>query len=261
VKTLTCFLGLFFSLTPLFGAKTGNPTGKEIMEKVDNREDGKTRVSNLEMILISKTGNKRTRKITSKQKDYGKDSKMLMIFEKPADVKGTGYLAWEFNDPKKDDSRWLYMPAMRKLRRISGSSEDDYFMGTDFTYEDMGERNVEEDTHTLFGEEKYNGHKCWKIKSIPKSDDDKYTKRIVWVRKDINMIVKVRYFNEHGLLKILTVEEVKDIDDIWVATKMIMDNKQKEHKTILNFENMKINIPVPDNLFRPATLKRGSVRH
>ena len=69
-----------------------------------------------------------------------------MVFEKPADVKGTAFLSWEYDDPKKEDDKWLYMPAMKKVRRISGASKNEYFMGSDFTYDDMGDRNVEEDT-------------------------------------------------------------------------------------------------------------------
>ena len=256
-------LGVMFLLTGLqiFGASDSNLTGQDIMKQVDKRNDGDTQISNLKMILINKADEQRIRKVKSKRKDYGQDSKMLMTFVEPADVKGTGYLAWEFDNPEKDDSRWLYMPALRKIRRISGSSNADYFMGTDFTYDDMGDRNVNEDNHKLLGEDNINGQICWQIESIPKDKDDEYTKRVLWVRQDIDMVVKVKYFNEYGLLKTLKVSDIEKINGIWVAQKMVMDNKQDEHKTELYFQNVKIDIPIPDNLFRPTTLKRGSIRY
>jgi hypothetical protein len=126
-------------------AQAANLTGRDIMVRVDNRDDGETQKAKMTMTLINKVGDKRIRKVVSYRKDYGKDSKAMMIFASPGDVRGTGYLSWEYDDQNKDDDRWLYLPALRKIRRISGSSNSDYFMGTDFTYDDMGDRNVDED--------------------------------------------------------------------------------------------------------------------
>ncbi|MBO4804796.1 MAG: outer membrane lipoprotein-sorting protein [Paludibacteraceae bacterium] len=115
-----------------------------------------------------------------------------MFFLYPSDVKGTGFLTWDYDQANKDDDKWLYLPAMKKTRRISGSSsKTDYFMGTDFTYDDMGRRNLEEDTHTLLREETLNGHKCWVLQSSPKKAGDIYTKRISWIRQDCLIPVKV----------------------------------------------------------------------
>lgn len=98
-----------------------------------------------------------------------KDRKSIMFFQYPGDVKGTGFLTWDYDDPSRDDDKWLYLPAMKKTRRISGSSaKQDYFMGSDFTYDDMGSRHVDEDTHKLLGEESIGGHKCWQLESVPK---------------------------------------------------------------------------------------------
>jgi hypothetical protein len=237
-------------------------TGRDIMVKVDNRDDGETRKSKMIMTLINKVGDKRIRKVISYQKDYGKDSKAIMIFESPGDVKGTGYLSWEYDNQNKDDDRWLYLPALRKIRRISGSSNSDYFMGTDFTYDDMGDRNVDEDEHTLQRKEKLNGYQCWVVQSIPKEiDDGDYTKKISWVRQDIDLVVKVKYYNEYGLLKTYYAKEVAKIDGIWVSQQMVMVNKQEEHQTILKMTDLKFNLPLRDNLFKTSTLERGRIRY
>jgi hypothetical protein len=124
--------------------------GREIMQKVKDRPDGETRSSSMEMKLINKNGSTRVRKISSFAMDVGADVKTIMFFQYPNDVKGTGFLTYNYDDINKEDDKWLYLPAMKKTRRISGkSSKTDYFMGSDFTYDDIGKRNVDEDTHKL----------------------------------------------------------------------------------------------------------------
>jgi hypothetical protein len=236
-------------------------TGRDIMIKVDERDDGETRECQMKLTLINKAGDKRIREVISYQKDYGKDTKSLMVFKRPADVKGTGYLSWEYDNENQADQRWLYLPALRKTKKITGSSSDDYFMGTDFTYDDMGDRNVDEDTHTLLREEKLNGRKCWVIKSIPKEKDNDYKAKTLWIAQDLNMMVKVEYFNAYGLLKILKLTDIVQIDGIWTARKMVMDNKQKKHKTILEYVDTKYNLPLKDNFFRTSILERGNIRY
>ena len=168
------FLTLAVFLAVVLQAQGQEMSGKEIMTIVDERPDGDDRRSVLTMTLINKRGQQRIREVKSFSKDFGKDKKSVMVFEKPADVKGTAFLSWEYDDPAREDDKWLYMPALKKVRRISGSSRNEYFMGSDFTYDDMGDRNVEEDTHTLLGEENVGGHACWKVKSIPVDPKDVY---------------------------------------------------------------------------------------
>ena len=119
-------------------------TGREIAQKVKDRPDGDTRQSEMTMKLINKRGSVRERKLLSYSIDVGKgkkDRKTIMFFLYPGDVKGTGFLTWDYDEMGKDDDKWLYLPAMKKTRRISGSSaKKDYFMGSDFTYYDMGMR-------------------------------------------------------------------------------------------------------------------------
>jgi len=222
-------------------------TGSVIMTKVDNRPNGDDRTMTMNMTLINKRGKTRERSVLSYSKDYGKDSKALIYFKKPADVKGTGFLSWEYNDPNKDDDRWLYLPALKKVRRISGSSKNDYFMGTDFTYDDLGNRSVDEDNHTLLREEEINGTVCWVIESKPKNKDDMYSKVIRWIRQDAIMSVKVEFYDKQdNLLKILTVSDIRKHDEFWTGFKMEMENIQEKHKTILEITEMYYNPGLKD---------------
>ena len=255
--------GIFLNFVSLHAEeqpKEQQITARDIMVMMDERPDGDDRRFLIHMILINKRGRKRERTVLSYIKDYGKDSKKLMYFQKPADVKGTGFLSWEYDDPKRDDDRWLYMPALKKIRRISGRSKNEYFMGTDFTYDDMGDRNVDEDEHRLLRDEKTGDFSCWVIESIPKEKDDMYTKKILWVRKDAPVVIKVEYYDKMGLIKILTVIDIRQQSGFWTVFHMEMDNISKKHKTVMKMEKVQYNIGLKDNIFRVSTLERGKIR-
>lgn len=260
MKTLTIktVLIAFITLT-ISNLAFGQQTGRDIMQKVDGRPDGDTRKSLMTMELINKRGSKRVRSMSSYSKDFGYDKKTILFFQEPADVKGTGFLTWDYNDDEKDDDRWLYLPAMKKNRRISGTSaKKEYFMGSDFTYDDMGNRDIDADNHKLLREEKVNGNKCWVIESTPKNNDEQYSKKLAWIRKDNFIAVKMEYYDKKGaLIKVLEVNGVKEIGGFWTATSMTMNNLQREHKTIISIESMEYNMPLDDNLFTVNSLEKG----
>ncbi|PIE51816.1 outer membrane lipoprotein-sorting protein [Candidatus Fermentibacteria bacterium] len=235
-------------------------TGTEIMTMVDEREDGTDRQSEMEMTLTNHRGVSRVREMRSYGKDYGEDSKQVMVFLFPADVAGTGYLSWEYDDPSKDDDRWLYMPALRSSRRISGSSSNDYFMGSDFTYDDMGDRNIDEDTHTLLREENLDGNLCWVVESVPVDPDDMYDRKVIWVRQDNAVVVKVEYYDAMGLMKVFTAEDIRQVNGIWTAHRIHMDNIRDEHQTTLTFSSVSYDQGLDDNIFTVAAMERGRIQ-
>ena len=234
-------------------------TGKQIMQKVKDRPDGDNRKSTMQMELINKRGKKRIRSFVSYSMDIGKDKKSIIFFKSPADVKGTGFLTWEYDDTNKDDDRWLYLPAMKKTRRISGTSaKKDYFMGSDFTYDDMGGRNIDEDIHKLLKVEKIDGYDCYKIVSKPIDTKDMYSKKISWIRRDCLVAHKVEYYDKMGnLLKTLTISNIKKIEGFWTAQKMHIVNHQTNHQTILLISETKYNIKIDETLFTVAKLEKG----
>ncbi len=233
--------------------------GTEIMRRVKDRPNGDTRSMEVELKLINKRGDERIRKLKSYSKDIGDDVKSIMFFTHPGDVKGTGFLTWDYDDPKKDDDKWLYLPAMKKVRRISSSSaKKDYFMGTDFTYDDMGSRNVEEDTHKLLREEVYEGNKCWVVESMPVAKGELYTRKLLWIRQDCLMPARVEFYDKlNKLHRLLTVQSIKQVGKFWVFEKETMENVQTNHKTIISFSKHKFNEPLADDVFTVSKLERG----
>ncbi|SJZ32322.1 Protein of uncharacterised function (DUF1329) [Porphyromonas cangingivalis] len=253
---------LLISLLSIFGVQA--QSGRDIMQMAKDRPNGDTRQSELTMTLINKRGSTRERKLMSYSIDVGKgkkDRKTLMFFLYPGDVKGTGFLTWDYDEMGKDDDKWLYLPAMKKTRRISGSSaKKDYFMGSDFTYDDMGSRNVDEDTHNLLGEETLDGQKCWKVESVSKDKRDVYSRKLVWIRQDCHIPVKVEYYDKMDKLhRRLILSRIEKVDGFWTAKKMEMSNEQTGHKTVLEFGRLSFNIPLEESKFSVSTLEKGSM--
>ncbi len=175
-------------------------------------------------------------------------------------MKGTGFLTWDYDEIGKEDDKWLYLPAMKKTRRISGSSaKKDYFMGTDFTYDDMGSRNVNEDTHTLLREETIDGQLCWVVESLPKDRRDIYSKKISWIRQDCLITVKVEYYDRlNKLHRQLILSDIKQVAGFWLAQNLHMTNVQTDHQTIITIENPEYNVAAAENLFTVAKLEKGT---
>lgn len=232
-------------------------TGKQIIEKVYNRPTGNDQNSNLTMTLINSQGKQRIRKLAQFIKDNGTVEKKIMFFTYPADVKGTSFMNWSYTSGKSDD-QWIYLPALKKIKRISSDSKGDYFMGSDFTYDDLGDRHPSQDTHKLLREETVNGIRCYVVQSIPKDEDYMYSKTITWINKTTFIGVKKEFYDEDGdLLKIMHVNNSKKINEIIVVTKITMENKQKNHKTIMSLSNVKINSGITDSKFTERMMMRG----
>lgn len=231
-------------------------TGWDIMEKVDNRYTGDDQTAEMTMTLTKSSGRKRVRKVKVWQKDYGKNDKSLMRFLEPADIRGTGFLVWEHEE--KDDDQWLYLPALKKVRRISTREKEKSFMGTDFSYEDLGSHDLDDYDYTLLKSETFNDQNCHVIESLPKPGKKKsYSKIISWIRKDIFIAIKIDFYDKKGeFLKRLHAINIEKIDGIWTTKRMEMENVQKKHITVLEFENIRYNIGLKNNIFTERNLTK-----
>ncbi|WP_300668626.1 outer membrane lipoprotein-sorting protein [Desulfoluna sp.] len=255
--TIALSILLIGILLPLSWVHADDMSGRDIMVRVNDRPDGDDRIAELSMVLINRRGRERVRQVISWRKDDGKDARKLMRFKKPADVAGTAFLSWDYDDPDKDDDRWLYMPALRNTRRISGDATNDYFMGTDFTYDDMGDRNVDEDTHRLLREESLGKTPCWVVESVPVDPTDMYTKKINWIDTEKYLPLKTDYYDKDGHLKTYAVDTVKNIEGIWTVTAMHMENHVEHHKTLMTFREVRYDTGLKESQFKVNALSRG----
>ena len=233
-------------------------TGLQVIENVYNRPTGDDMTADLTMTLVNSSGMQRVRKIKQFIRDFGPVEKKIMFFTAPADVKNTSFMSWSYDDENKDDDQWIYLPALKKVKRISSDSKSDYFMGSDFTYDDLGDRKPSADTHKIIREEKLNGEDCYVVESVPKDEDYIYSKTITWVIKGKWIGLKKEFYDEDGeLLKILNVSKYQDIKGIWIITHTEMDNVQKNHKTVMALDNVKINTGIPKSKFTERMMTRG----
>jgi len=166
-------------------------------------------------------------------------------------------MSWTYDSDQSDD-QWIYLPALRKTKRISSDSKSDYFMGSDFTYDDLGDRKLEDDTHKLLRDETLDGKDCYVVESVSKDEDYMYSKTVVWVNKSNFIGVKKEFYDEdEDLLKILTIKEVEKISDIWVITNSEMKNVQKNHRTTIILSNIQISTGISDSKFTERMMTRG----
>jgi outer membrane lipoprotein-sorting protein len=240
-------------------------TGREIIEKVDARDDGDNMTADQEMILVDKKGHKRVRKMKAFNKDRGRDTLRLMFFLAPADVKDTGFLTYDYYSGEKDDDQWLYLPALKKTKRIASSDKSSAFMGSDFSYADMTRRVLDEWNYKLLKEVEVRGKKCWLIEALPKNrvveDRYGYSRSIVFIRQDIYMGIRaVHWVKEGKKLKYFDMKQVQKIDGIWTGTLLDMKttkNRKTLHRTFLKFKNVRFNQEIEEGLFTVRQLEAG----
>ena len=233
-------------------------TGLKIIENVYNRSTGEDQEGDLTMSLINSRGDERVREIKQYLIEFGDMEKKIMFFISPADVRNTSFMNWSYDEVGKDDDQWIYLPALKKVKRISSDSKSDYFMGSDFTYDDLGDRHPSSDSHKLLREETLDGEDCYVVESIPEEDEYMYSKTITWIIKDKWIGKKKEFYDEdEDFLKTLTVNETKVIKDYIVITLSEMHNVQKDHRTIMKLDNVIIDSGVSENKFTERMMKRG----
>ncbi len=249
---------MLFSLALLVsGLWAQDLTSLQVIENVYNRPTGNDMTGDLTMTIVNARGNQRVRKIRQYVKDFGSVEKKIMFFLSPADVKNTSFMTWSYDDGSSDD-QWIYLPALKKVKRISSDSKGDYFMGSDFTYDDLGDRHPSEDTHTILREETVDGIPTIVVESVPKDEDYMYSRTVTWVVKDTWVGLKKEFYDEDDeLLKILTVQDQETFGDVIVLTKVTMTNVQKNQYTVMEFSEVKVNTGIPNNKFTDRMMKRG----
>jgi outer membrane lipoprotein-sorting protein len=241
-----------------------NLSAKQIVDKSFQA----TKLAGAEMLstmtIIDSRGRERVRKIATVSKlfDNGETEKRLIRFLSPADVKGTGLLTFDYEN--KDDDMWLFMPALRKTRRIVSTEKAKNFMGSEFTYADMTPPILDDFSYAILGEEDVTGTLCWKIEMTPVDDDvadeNGFSKRITFIAKQDFVIRKAIYYDLDGELhKELAVENVKEVDTQnhkYRPTRMLMVNKQNGRKAVLNVDEIQFNPDVRDDFFTTRYLER-----
>jgi outer membrane lipoprotein-sorting protein len=238
---------------------------RQIMDKVDARDDGDNAAIDSQMILIDKNDHQRSRDIKVFMQDKGEDTLRIQFFMTPADVKDTGFLTYDYYASEQDDDQWLYLPELHKTKRIASSDKSQAFMGSDFSYADMNKRVLDEWNYKILKESTVGGNKVWLIEATPVNDvvieRYGYTKSVLFVRQDIFFPIRaVHWVKEGRKIKYMEVKKLEQVDQIWVATETHIKttkNKQTLHQTILKWNNVKFNQDIDESLFTIRRLEKG----
>jgi outer membrane lipoprotein-sorting protein len=221
---------------------------------VNRSKDEKTAIT---MVIVNARGERRKREITTYFKSgEGDDDRALVRFDSPADVKGTGLLTVERGE---SDDQWLFLPELRKTKRIAGATKSQSFMGTDFSNYDMRTEDLSGHVYKTVGEEAVEGRPCTVVEAKPKDDDAAestgYSSRRVFVDRERWTVPKVEYFDRNGkLLKIAVSDGWKQVEGLWRPARITMENKQEGSRTVITNDRREINKGIADKMFTKQAL-------
>lgn len=251
---------LFFSLLSLNTlAETAEEKGLAIAQEADKRDMGFTSyTSAIKMTLKNRQGQESVREIRSKTLEVANDGdKSLTIFDKPRDIQGTALLS--FTHKEGADDQWLYLPALKRVKRISSNNKSGPFMGSEFAYEDITSQEVEKYTYKFIRDDNLDGMDVFVFERYPVDKKSGYTRQIVWMDKAEYKERKVEYFDRKNTrLKTLVISGYKKFKDkYWRPGDMHMENHQTGKSTHLAQTNYNFDVELNDRDFDKNSLKRA----
>jgi outer membrane lipoprotein-sorting protein len=241
------------------------PSAREIMDKVTTTRklDGSEAV--IKMTVVGENGQAREREISMATKLYdgGKTEKRIYHFLSPADVQGTGILVYDYE--AKPDDVWIFLPALRKTRRVVSTQRAQSFMGSEFSYGDLNIPSLDDFDYTLVKEEASGGEPCYVVDLVPKSKEiaeaEGYSKKTYWVSKAKMAVVRGLYYDKDGkLLKELIAQDIKLLDPKnkrYRAMHMEMINKQNGRRSVFETKKVAFSPNTKDDYFTTAYLERS----
>lgn len=246
-------LALFLSLP---AAHAADLTADELIEKVTATEFPENMTATVKMILQDRDGGERLREFKMKRRGKGDEGEALIRFVSPPEVEGTAFLITKKKD--KDSEIYMFIPELKRTRRISGSESNRSFVGSDFSYSDIQLSHFDKGTHKIVRSEKIDGVECHLLEStMPPSDEEPYDRIEAWVRKDNYLPAKVLFYSgSDEPKKQLTILQFKTIEGQLVVTESVMETLKKNHKTRLILQDLKLNVP-----FKAAEFSRRALEH
>jgi len=249
-----------------FSAGAAQMSGTEIVEQCNYKYPGNDQRSRLSILLKDKNGSEKKKVFLRLWKNYhgseGIVDKMMLFTEFPPDAKGAAFMRWAF-DPEtgKNADQWIYLPVLRKIRRVSIRDQGDSFMGSDLTYSDISLRKLDQDEHRFLGVERRDGKEFYIIESVPKEKKPLYSKRISWFSKgsDWEGCVKSRidYYDLKGDLLKEQYIKWQTVDNAWVWKTVYVKSKQTGHSSRFLVDNVEIDVGLKDSVFSDRVLRRG----
>ncbi len=233
---------------------------RDIMEKASEAVAFDAIEMAMTLKIYDTKGSERIRQISTVSRKFGLTNKTMMKFIAPADVKGTAILVYDHENTS--DDMWIYMPALRKTRRIVSSERGKNFMGSEFTNADMSKPSLDDFKYRLLGTESFNGVNCWKIEAVCKDklveDEYGFSKKIAYIGQGNYLCYKVEFYDLEGsLFKTQTVGQYKkQADGKYIAGYMEMKNEQNGRRSVIQIDNFRMGSNIAESTFVPSMLER-----
>lgn len=247
-------------ISPVSRAETPEQKGHAIFSEADRRNEGfGDSQGEMLMILKNKRENTSEREMSVQSLEGPKEEgdKTLMVFLSPKDQKGTALLTYQHKD--RDDDQWLYLPALKRVKKIASSKKSGPFMGSEFSFEDIGGQQVDDYDYKYLRDETYEGQDCFVVESYPKDKNSGYTKVVTWVDKQHYRTLKADFYDrKKSHLKTLVAKDFNlYVEKFWRPHEMEMVNHQTGRSTVLKQSNIKFNVGLGENDFTQNSLKRA----
>ena len=249
-------LGILLASTGVYAQETPQEKGLRIATETDKFNEGYAgETSQMEMVLINAHGDETTRKMDSKVLEQSNDGdRSIITFLSPADVKGTKMLTWTHK--KENDDQWLYLPSLKRVKRISSRNKSGAFMGSEFAYEDLGSQEVEKYTYKWLRDEKIDGRPSWVMERVPTDKRSGYSKQVYWVDQEYRQATKIDFFDRKGeILKTFTFEGYTQYGKYWRPTKIEAVNHQTKKRSRLTWQGRKLGTAPPKDAFSKDALE------
>ena len=258
IVTISLFFAIALTGTGLL-ASSQIQRGQAIMEEAIQRDDGYGDMKmEVKMVLKNSQGEKSTRFLKIRQLEIKNDGdKLLTTFEKPRDVQGTSLLT--FTHVEKDDDQWLFLPAIKRVKRISSSNKSGSFMGSEFAFEDLASEELQKyKSYKLLREEIFGDHECFVVERVPTDNNSGYTRQVVWIDSTEYRFMRIDYYDRRdALLKTRTFHDYrKYINKYWRSSEIEMKNHQSGKETTLFVSNIQFQVGMNDGDFDQAALRR-----
>ncbi len=238
-------------------ARAADPSADEIVRRSLETfyYAGNDMRAKVRMKLINAQGKVREREMTMLRINLGKsgDQRYYIYFHGPADVKGTSFLVWKY--PAKEDDRWIFVPTLKLVKRIAADDKRSSFVGSDFTYEDVSGRDVEDESHALVRKENFAGRPTYVIESRPKAAAD-YSRRLSWIDSEHWLPLKEEYADARNEpLRTFTADNVEQKGKYWTVTARSMKNLQSGHRTEVVFQEVEYDAGLKQDVFTERYLR------
>jgi len=228
---------------------------REIVAEAQKRTDAKSeRYEGMLQVFDSKGATSDKRWTFERLGSHGQ-SKAVLRFTAPPEVKGVALLI--VNHPDRASDQWMWTPAIERDRRIALQDRSTRFFGTDFSFEDLEERDLDQFDYTLLADDTVDGAASWKIQSTPKlSKSSQYSKSIVWVRKDNYTLARIESFVKDQVVRRLQYSEIRNVQGIWTARQTEITDLRRNSRTRLTLDKLEYNVPLKDDDFTLLAIRR-----